>query len=154
MKMNNKGVSLIALAITIIVIIIIAAISYRLGFSTVDDAQRSSFMTEIEDLIRHLETYNTRAVAYNNIEGIYDETTLNWDGESERTTGSARMEKEGVEDTPKYILGDTLDSKLVKNKVKIIDGRLYVKRSYPDEFVWAAESVYKYMSGDGKNPAN
>ena len=149
---NNKGVSLIALTITIIVILIIAAISFRAGFSTVDETQRTAFMNDIEDLVRHLEIYNTRGVLYNNLDGMYDETTLNWDGESSRTTGSAKMENKDEEDTPIYIFGDTLNSAYVKDKVLIINGKLYVKRSYPDEFKWASENLYKYMSGDGLNP--
>ena len=149
---NNKGVTLVTLTITIIVILIIAGIAVRLGFSSVNDTQRSAFMTDVETLIRQLETYNIRAVVYNNLDGEYDEEKLSWDGNADRVTESAQMEKKGVEDTPEYIFGDVINANTVKGKVKIIKGRLYVKRSYPDEFKWAAEDVYKYMSGDGLNP--
>ena len=146
--MNNKGVSLVALIITMIVIILLAGIAWQAGFSNVGQAQKSAFMKDLENLTTSLEKYNTQAVLRNNINGEYYEENLQWDGKSERTTGSAQMEKSGEEDTPGYIFDDQQNSSYVKDKIKIINGRLYVDKKYATEFEWATE-YYKYMvSGD------
>jgi len=148
MKLNNKGVSLIALTITIIVIIIIAAIVMQSGIFKNENVQRSAFMSDLEILTGKLEYYNTQGVLRNNLDTEYYEEYLMWDGKSERTENSAQIEKKGLEDTPDYIFGTTLHSNYVEGKIKIIGGKLYIKKEYPTELGWAVE-VYKYMlSGD------
>ena len=145
--MNNKGVSLIALAITIIVIIVLAGITWQVGFSNVDETQKASFMVDLETATNALQRYHTTAVLRNNVPSGYYEGDLEWDGKAERATNTAQMEQAGVEDTPEYILDNTISNKL-RNKIKIIDGKLYIDKSYQTEYEWATE-FYKYMlSGD------
>jgi Tfp pilus assembly protein PilE len=145
--MNNKGVSLVALVITIIVIIIIAGISLRTGIDNVTQSQKSAFLADLEMLNTNLQKYNIRAVQYNNLEGEYYEEDLQWDGKSPTATNSAQMEKAGFEDTPNYIFGGTITDN-VKGKIIIKDGRLFVDPNYKTELEWASEH-YRYMaSGD------
>ncbi len=147
--MNNKGVSLVALVVTMIVIIIIAGIVISSGIGNISTSQKGAFMVDLENMNTSLQKYNTRAVLYNHLPGEYYDDELQWDGKTERAEHTARMEVSGEEDTALYIFDNNIPNTL-KGKIKIIDGKLYVDRSYQQEFEWAAEQ-YKYMSGDGKN---
>ena len=144
--MNKKGVSLVALIITMIVLIIIAGIVLTTGIENITSTQKASFMADLETLTTSLQKYNTRAVQYNNLPGEYYDDELQWDGKSATAEHTAQMKEKGLEDTPEYIFDDHITNN-VKNKIKIINGKLYVDRNYQMEFEWALE-YYKYMSGD------
>jgi Tfp pilus assembly protein PilE len=46
--MNNKGVSIMSLVITMIVIIILAGIAMNAGTTNIDKAQKSAFLSDLE----------------------------------------------------------------------------------------------------------
>ena len=150
--MNKNGVSMVALVITMIVIIILAGITYNTGFSSVDKAQKTSFMADLEDAIYYLRAYNTRGqAAYlmgaEGAEKNYDPNNLQWDGISERAENTARMEDGINEDTAEYIFEKDI-TKNIEGKIKIKDGQLYVNKNFQTEYEWACE-IYDYMkSGD------
>ncbi len=145
--MNNKGVSLIAIAITIIVIIIMAGIAINAGFYNITSAQKSSFMLDLDTATNALQRYNTNAQLKTTIPAGYYEGDLQWDGKSERAVNTAQIEVAGQEDTAEFIFDNLLTENL-KGKIKIVNGKIYVDKNHTIEYEWATE-YYKYMlSGD------
>ena len=143
---NNKGVSIIGLVITIIVIIILAGIVINGGTESIDKANQAAFQNEFKDAVEALNIYNTRAVIRKNNKD-YEPEKLNWDGKSERAENTARVESPDEEDTIKDILKDSF-TKTLENKIYILDGKIYVFNSFETEKGWAAE-LYSYInSGD------
>jgi Tfp pilus assembly protein PilE len=148
--MNKNGVSMVALVITMIVIIIIAGITYNMSMSNVGKAQKSSFMADLENAVYSLQAYETRAQAAflmenENANQNFNSKELKWDGQSERAENTARIEdKNGtLEDRIDYILDNGL-TKNLENKIIIKEGVLYVLPQYETEYEWACE-VYDYM---------
>lgn len=159
---NNKGVSLIALAITIIVIIIIAAISFNLGFNNVNHAQQAAFLTDLEEAVESVKIYGERALQYGKVG--YRISELTWDGKDHYLTNSGKIEfieankldpkdennrdriDNALDDTAQYLFHKELPI-TIKEKVYIKGGKLYVNSLYRDEYEWAI-AKYGYMSGD------
>jgi Tfp pilus assembly protein PilE len=146
--MNKNGVSMVALVITMIVIIILAGITYNMSFSNVTEAQKTSFLNDLEKAVYYLRAYNTRGqAAYlmgaEGAEKNYDPNNLQWDGISERAENTAKMEDGINEDSVEYIFEKDITNN-IKGKIKIKDGQLYVSNNYPTEFEWASE-YYDYM---------
>ena len=170
MRLNNKGVSLVALVITIIVIIIIAGISMLMGFQNVDKAQQAAFVTDLEGAVRDVQIYGERALQYGTVDFKID--NLQWDGKSDYLTKSGKVnyltndtlgkkinakhptdeDKEKInnapEDTALFLFNNNIPNTL-KGKIFIKNGKLYVDIGYKDEYNWAIEA-YEYMSGDHK----
>jgi hypothetical protein len=168
MKLNNKGVSLISLTITIIVLIIIAGIAISMGFGNVDKGQKAAFVTDLEMAVTSTTIYSERALQYG-IKG-YKISELTWDGKSDFLENSGKVnfftnnvegrkidpqhptEEQQLlidaaqEDTVIFLFNTDVPNTL-KNKIYIKEGRLYVSKEYPDEYAWAIEA-YEYMSGD------
>ena len=170
MRLNNKGVSLVALVITIIVILIIASISFLMGFRNVDKAQQAAFVTDLEGAVRDVQIYGERALQYGILDYKIEE--LQWDGKSDYLTKSGKVnyitndtlgkkinakhptdeDKEKInnapEDTALFLFNNNIPNTL-KGKIFIKNGKLYVDIGYKDEYNWAIEA-YEYMSGDHK----
>ena len=144
---NNKGVSLTALVITIIVLIIIAGIVMQSGIGNIGQANKSAFMTDLENAILLLQKYETRAEGLSDPMLYFSSDNLQWDGVTERAVNTGKLEDGENEDTINYIFENHIPNTL-KGKLKIINGELYINKDYYTEFEWATEH-YKYMlSGD------
>ena len=168
MKLNNKGVSLIALTITIIVIIIIAGIAMSSGFQNVDKSQQAAFVTDLQEAVTSVTVYGERALQYG--KNDFKISNLTWDGKSDYLTNSGKVdyltndyigrtidrfhpneeEKELIDNAPEdrvnYVFNIALPN-TIKGKIYIKEGKLYVDKKYKDEYAWAIEA-YEYMSGD------
>ncbi len=166
MKLSNKGVSLITLAITIIVIVIIAGIALSSGFVNVDKAQQVVFLTDLESAVDSLRIYNERGALYGKRD--FNKNLLRWDGKEDSLTNSAKLdylendfegkkvnpkypnedEKAKIlnapEDTPAYVFNGQVPNTL-KGKIYIQNGVLYVYEQYQEEYSWATQK-YEYMS--------
>ena len=143
--MNQKGVSLLSLVITIIVIILLAAITINSGISKqIDEANKAKFQNDLKNLVTAVEVYHNRA----DIHGIssYDRDELKWNGKSERAEKTAKMEDKTQveEDSIKYIFGGELPKTLL-DIVKIESGEVVVDRSKNPQIEWAAE-LYPEMN--------
>ena len=66
---NKKGVSLISLTITIIVLIILAGITIGSGFSNIEKTQKAAFLSDFGNALENLRTYNQRAEAFSTLIG-------------------------------------------------------------------------------------
>ena len=139
---NKKGVTLISMAITIIVIIILTSIIILSSLDTIDKGNKAVFQNDFTDAVNSLRMYNTEAVLKANNPN-YDPELLRWDGESERALNSAKIEDPSQEDKITYILKDHL-TKDIKGKVDIIDGKLSVKPEFALETQWALELSKDY----------
>lgn len=139
--MNQKGISLVALVITIIVIILLATITMTASTKSVDQATEVKFKNDLTEVVTALEVYHHQA----NIHGIpsYDSDDLTWDGTSERAENTAMMEDKINEDKIKYILTDDVPDSL-KGKMTIENGRVKIDKSNTYEYEWAVEK-YSYM---------
>lgn len=139
--MNQKGISLVALAITIIVIILIATITMVSSTKSVDQATEVKFKNELTEVVTALEVYHQQA----NIYGIpsYDRDDLTWDGTSERAENTAMIEDKVNEDKIKFILTADVPESL-KGKMTIENGKVKIDKSYAYEYEWAVEK-YSYM---------
>jgi len=140
--MNNKGISLMSLIITIIVIIIIASISMLNSNKHLEEANRAKFEVDLKTVVETLEIYNQRA----EIRGIptYDKNELLWDGTSERAQNTAKIADKTNEDTIKFIMDGNDIPKSLIGIVTIKDGKFKVKEEYKPQYDWAVE-MYSYM---------
>ena len=140
--MNNKGVSLMSLAITIVVMVILAAILFNNSMKSIENGKKAAF---VEDLLRaenYLRAYNTTAeLKANNRTYYYKE--LQWDGFSDTATNTARIEDAKKEDTIKYILKDSITSNTA-GKLEIISGDLFVKGDLLVENEWIDELAPRF----------
>lgn len=134
---NNKGFSMIALIIMIIVTIILAWIVISNSTETIDNSQKAVFQDDFKNAYFAVQAYNTEAVLRANNPN-YAEWDLTWDGKSERAQNTAQIQNAGEEDTIKYILKDTL-TKSLDGKVEIYQGQLCVKEGFSLEEEWVEE---------------
>ncbi len=160
--MNNKGVSIMSLVITMIVIIILAGIAMNAGTTNIDKAQKSAFLSDLERAQFELQSYCQRGLVAKELmitedgqggNPNFDPLNLYWDGDinNKRATDTAKMEDGVNEDTIDYIFNHSI-TKNLENKIFILDGTLYVKSEYQIEFEWAVEN-YDYMRGvEAVNP--
>ena len=139
--MNQKGISLMALAITIIVIILLAAITMVSSTKSVDQANEVKFKNDLTEVVTALDVYNQQA----NIHGIpsYDSDDLIWDGTSERAENTAKMEDSINEDRIRYIFTRDIPESL-RGKMTIENGKIRIDKSYSIEYEWAVEK-YSFM---------
>ena len=141
MLKNNKGVSLISLAITIIVLIILAGITVGSGIGNIGKTQKAAFLSDFGTALENLRTYNQRAEAFSTIR--YNRRKLTWDGFAERAEHTAKLEDGENEDRAEYIFHETITNNL-KGKLEIRSGDLYIKEGYTTELEWAKE-IHDYM---------
>ena len=139
---NNKGISIVTVVLTIIVLIILASIAISNSLVTVDNTAKAVFQEDFKNSVQSLKSYNIEAVLKQHVND-YDPDELQWDGESEYLENSARIEDENREDTITFLLKDHY-TKNLKGRIYIKDGELMVKDIYPDEKEWAGE-LYKYI---------
>ena len=139
--MNQKGISIMSLVITIIVILIIASISMISSTKSIDQATEVKFKNDLKEVVTALEVYHQQA----NLHGVpsYNSDELKWDGVSERAENTAKIEDSTNEDRIRYIFTDEVPKTLV-GKITIEDGRIKVEKSYKTEYEWATEQ-YSYM---------
>ena len=140
--MNNKGVSLISLAITIIVIIILAAISIMSSTKSIEQANKVKFQDELKSVVEALETYKQRAYIY----GVpdYDSNEMTWDGKSEKAENTAKIEDGVNEDTVRFIFNTNQLPNSVKDVITIESGLIKVDNKNNQKYEWATE-MYGYM---------
>ena len=168
---SNKGVSLTALVITIILIILIASIALTKGYQNLAKAQQAAFISDLDNAIDSLRIYNERATQFG-VKG-YKLYYLMWDGESPYMDNSGKLnyltnDIEGKridpkhataeeitkidaapDDSPEFLFNGTIPASL-SGKIEIYEGKLYVKPEFEDEFEIAVEK-YEYMNNA---PAN
>lgn len=142
--MNNKGISMVSLVITIIVIILLAAISINSGMGKhLDEANKAKFQNELKNAVTAVEIYHNRAA----IHGIssYESDELSWDGVSEKAENTAKMEDENhiEEDSINYIFEKNITD-LLKGIITIENGKVKVDKTKKPQIDWAVE-LYKYM---------
>lgn len=140
---KNKGIVLINLAITIIVIIILSSLTIWQGVELITNSNKATFLESFENAVYALDNYNTKAVMLNHNK-TYSPELLIWDGYSKKAQNTARIEKEDEEDSISYILNDMDQNTNLKDKLEIVDGDLYIKSSFKAERDWASEK-YKYL---------
>ena len=138
---NQKGVSLVALAITIIVIIIIASITMLAGNDSISRAHETKFKNDLKEVINALDVYNQQAYLYGDIS--YDSSDLTWNGETERAENTAKIEDHVNEDRVRFIFTDEIP-KTLQGKMTIEDGKVKISKAYQKEYQWAIE-MYSYM---------
>ena len=142
--MNNKGVSLISLAITIIVIIILAAISIVGSTKSLEEASKVKFQNDLKAAVDALEVYNQRAYLY----GVsnYDSDNLTWDGTSEKAVNTAKIEDKNHinEDSIRYIMGLNNVPDSLKDIITIEGGKIKVDKTRVPQYDWAVD-MYSYM---------
>jgi len=137
--MNNKGVSLMSMVITIIVIIILAGIVIMSGGEdSVQEANKVRFQNDLKSVVTALQVYEQRSEMY--ADKGYDYDLLAWDGSSERAENTAMIEKKGSgeEDTIRYILSGSVP-KTLNGIIKIKDGKIVVDSTRKPETEWARE---------------
>ena len=166
MKLNNKGVSMAALVITIIVVVLIASITINYGFVNVDKAQQVVFLTELESAHDAINIYNERASLYGS--KSYNKNRLSWDGKSGHLNNSAKLDyftndsegkkinpkyptddqrqkiQDAPEDTPQFVFDGEIPNSL-KGKIYIYEGQLGVYKENQLELEWASQK-YNNMS--------
>lgn len=142
--MNNKGVSLISLAITIIVILILAAVSLVGSTKSLEEANKVKFQNDLKSAVDALEVYNQRAYLY----GIatYDSDNLTWDGTSEKAVNTAKMEDKNKieEDSIRYIFDSNDVPNSLMGVITIENGKIKVDKSIKPQYDWAVD-MYSYM---------
>ena len=171
MGLNKKGVSMVALVITIILIILIASIALTKGYQNLAKAQQAAFISDLDNAIQSLNVYHERAAQFGVRE--YKKYYLMWDGESPYMDNSGKLnyltnDVEGKkidakhakgddvtkielapDDSPEFLFNGQIPNTL-SGKIEIYEGDLYVKPEFEDEFEIAVEK-YEYMSNA---PAN
>ena len=137
--MNNKGISLMSMVITIIVIIILAGIDIMAGGEeSLEEANKVRFQNDLKSVVTALQVYEQRSEMY--AEKGYDYDLLSWDGISERAENTAKIEKKGSdeEDTIRYILSGNVP-KTLNEIIKIKEGKIVVDSTRKPEIEWARE---------------
>ena len=160
--LNNKGVSLISLIITMIVIIILATISVVASRDSVENAKKLAFLTGLTELQRGLDSYNQRAF-YRGV-ATYDSEDLFWSGnlnDSPRNTAKIKVEvdknsneldeKKDEEDTLYTIFGKDIPND-VKDKIYIYEGNIFIfygEKETEHEYKWIMDNPnFSYMVGN------
>ena len=103
---------------------------------SIGQAQEVKFKNDLKEVITALDVYQQRVL----IRGTpdYDRDKLEWDGESDRTINSAKIENGVDEDKIRYILTGEVPVTL-KGKIIIKEGKILFNREYTIERDWALE---------------
>ena len=137
---NNKGITIVALVIMIIIMIILAGIVITRSMKTIDESQKAVFQSDFRDAVTALNTYTTNAVIRGNNKE-FDIKYMQWTGdENEEVYGSARIRTPDEEDTIFDILKDRY-TKTLRGKIEIINGILVVKDEFPTEKDWVKDFI-------------
>lgn len=141
---NNKGVSLVSLAITIIVIIIIAVITINVSTQSVDESLEAKFKNDLTSVVTALEIYHQRA----EIRGVstYENDELTWDGKSFYAENTAKIadKTHTQEDSIQYILDGNPVPTTLEGIMTIENGRVKINKEAKPQIDWATE-IYAYM---------
>ena len=124
MKLNNKGVSMIALTVTLVIIIIIANITVFSGFQNVEKAEQAVFLAELESAVDAVRVYNERATEFG-VKG-YSSSKLGWDGKSVELTNSGKL---------KY-LTDDFEGKKINPKFPNEEEKIKIENAHEDTIVY------------------
>lgn len=139
--MNKKGISLVSLAITIIVIIILASIAIVTSTKHVNEAIKVDFQNDLKSFVEAIDLYNQRALIYNT---DYDSNLLEWDGQSDRAKNTAKLDDNINDDKITTILLDNNLPSSLEGVVYIEKGMVKVKKTVTPQYEWAVE-LYDYM---------
>ncbi len=140
--MDNKGVSMMSLAISIVVMAILAMIVYNTSISSISNGKKATFIKDLTTAESVLRAYNTTAeLKANNRNFYYGE--MMWDGESERAVNTARIQDANEEDRITYILKDAITSN-IRGKIEIVSGELFVKSDLIVENEWIDELAPRF----------
>lgn len=137
--MNNKGISLMSMVITIIVIIILAGIVIMpTGEDSLQEANKVRFQNDLKGLVTALQVYEQETEMYG--DKNYDFDTLVWDGSSEKAENTAMIEKKGSgeEDSIRYIFNGNVP-KTLKGLITIKNGKIVLDGKRKPEVEWAKE---------------
>lgn len=138
MKTQN-GISLIALVVTIIVIIILAAISITINYDTFNMMDKTTYYARVRGLEERLNIYHESAeLELDN----YRKDKLSWDGTSERAENTGKVEDGINEDTPIFIFKEIPE--YFEGKIYIQNGELGVKDYTDQEMKWLDELQIKH----------
>lgn len=133
MKTQN-GISLIALVVTIIVTIILAAIVITVNYDTFNMMDKTTYYARVRGLEERLNIYHESAeLELDN----YRKDKLSWDGTSERAENTGKVEDGINEDTPIFIFKEIPE--YFKGKIYIEKGRLVFKGYTEQEAIWLTE---------------
>lgn len=142
--MNNKGISIISLIITIILIVVLAGIAISGNTQSLEEANKAKFQNDLKAVVEAVDVYNERAM----IRGIasYDADDLTWDGVSEKAENTAKIKDSNheEEDSIRDILDGNDVPKSLKGYITIEDGRVMFDKTKKPEIEWATE-IYSYM---------
>ncbi len=142
--MNNKGISLVSLVITIIVMIIIAVITINVSTQSVDESLEAKFKNDLTSVVTALDIYHQRAET----RGVatYKSNELTWDGSSFYAENTAKIEDKAhvQEDSIKYILDGNPVPTTLEGIMTIENGKVKINKEVKPQIEWATE-IYSYM---------
>ena len=143
--MNQKGISMMSLIITIIIMIILAGITVSLSGNSATEANEGKFKNDLKNVVTAVESYHTRADAF----GVssYKRNNLAWDGVSEKAENTAKMEdkSQAEEDSIRFILSGEIPNSL-DGIMKIEAGEVVIDESQKTQIEWARE-LYHDIGG-------
>lgn len=134
---NKKGISLISMVITILVIIILAAVAISSNTTSIEEANKVKFQNDLKSFVELIDAYNVRA----EIRGIatYDSDDLTWDGTSEKAENTARIKNKAEEDSIRDILDGNQIPDSLKGIVSIENGKVRIDENVKPQYDWAVE---------------
>ncbi len=142
--MNKKGISLLSIVITIIVIILLATITIVSNPDSIDYAIEGKFQSALKECVKALDVYQQRAAVYAYTD--YQPNELTWDGVSAQAENTAQIESKGAgEDSIRYIFSQEVPG-ILKGVIEIKEGKIQITDAYQNEIQhkWATD-LYNYM---------
>ena len=148
---NNKGITLMALVITIILLIILASIGTYSGIQVVKSAQFTAFSTELKIMQTQVNSLyekkkNNEKILLNNVETDIEDIGTAISSSSEvQTQANKAFNASGITDTPDY---KYFDNTTIKNlNIEGVEGEFFVnidKRSVVsyDGFEYEGKTYY------------
>ena len=137
--MNNRGITITSLIITVIVMIIIAAVTIMNSTSSLEEANKVKFQNDLKSVVDALDVYNERAM----IRGVanYDRENLNWNGISEKAENTAKIKDPShiEEDSIRDILDGNNLPKTLEGIITIKNGEVKVNEKIKPQYDWAVE---------------
>lgn len=133
----NKGISMIALIITMVVIVIIAGVTMIKSVKNLEEANKVKFQNDLKSFVELIDAYNVRA----EIRGIatYDSDDLAWDGVSEKAENTARIKNKAEEDSIRDILDGNPIPETINGIVSIENGKVKISEDAGKKYDWAVE---------------
>ena len=134
---RNKGISMIALIITMVVIVIIAGVTMIKSVKNLEEANKVKFQNDLKSFVELIDAYNVRA----EMRGIatYDSDDLTWDGVSEKAENTARIKNKSEEDSIRDILDGNPIPETLEGIVSIENGKVRISEEAGKKYDWAVE---------------